>query len=64
MNFWEQFAIAQASVALSTVIHIYGAKFFTAEELAATDVLVRALADLPNRINKAPVKPKAAVKHK
>ncbi len=61
MNFWEQFAIAQASIALSTVIHIYGAKYFTAEELAATDVLVRALADLPNRINKPkpnPVKAK------
>lgn len=56
MNFWEQFALYQATAALHTVIRLFGAKYFTPEELAATDIVVDALASLPARIHNQPPK--------
>lgn len=51
MNFWEQFAIMQAVAALHVVVRKYAGKYFTADELAAADVVLDALADLPSRIS-------------
>ncbi len=51
MSFWEQFAITTAVAALHTVIRVFGAKYFTPEELTATDVVLDALVDLPKRVH-------------
>lgn len=53
MSIWEQFAIQQGIAALHTVIRRYGAKYLTADELAAGDVLLDALGELPERVHSA-----------
>ena len=50
MNFWEQFAIYQASAALNTLLVRYGRKYLRPEETAAAMLLIAMLADLPQRI--------------
>ncbi len=50
MNFWEQFAILQASAALHAVVRKYAAKYFSPEELAAAEVVLDALTEIPARI--------------
>lgn len=55
MNFWEQFAIIQAQAALSVLIRRYAGKYFTTTELAAADLILSALADLPQRIHSGPI---------
>ena len=50
MNFWEQFAILQASAALHAVVRKYAAKYFSPDELNAADVVLDALADIPRRV--------------
>lgn len=57
MNFWEQFLLNQASAALHAVVRKYAGKYFTPEELTASDTVLEALVDLPERIHKAPPKP-------
>jgi hypothetical protein len=57
MNFWEQFAIMQGTSALHVVVRKYGAKYFTPEEMAAADVMLDALTQLPQRIHDAGLKP-------
>lgn len=54
MNFWEQFALSQATAALHVVIRKYGTKYFSPEELTAVDTTVEALVDLPRRIVEKP----------
>lgn len=49
MNFWEQFAILQASAALHAVMRKYASKYFTPEELTAADVVLDALTEIPAR---------------
>lgn len=51
LTFWQQFAIMQASSALHSLVRLYGAKYFTAEELAATDIVLDAVTSLPERIH-------------
>jgi len=51
MSFFQQFALNSALAALHTVIRQFGAAYLTQEELAASDVLVDALAQLPERIH-------------
>ncbi len=51
MSFWEQFLISQALSALHTIIRRYGKVYLTNDELAAADVLIDALAELPERIS-------------
>ena len=53
MNFWEQFAITQASAALHALVRKYSAKYFTPEEQAATDTVLDAIVDLPQRVHNA-----------
>jgi len=57
MNFWQQFALMQASSALHAVIRLYGAKYFTPEELAASDMVLDAVTALPERIQTAATPP-------
>ncbi len=51
MSFFQQMMLSQATAALSATIRWYGAKYFTAPELGAADVVLAALADLPERIH-------------
>lgn len=59
MNFWQQFAIQSATAALHTVIRQLGQKYLTKEELAAADIVLDGLADLPARVHGASPVPKA-----
>jgi hypothetical protein len=52
MNFWEQFAMYQASAALNTIILKYAASYFTPEEMAACTIALNALSSLPERLHK------------
>lgn len=58
MNFWQQFAILQASAALHTLIRLFGQKYLTPEELAASDLVLDAITDLPQRIHNSNLPPK------
>lgn len=51
MSFFEQFAILQASAALHALIRRYANKHFSEEEIAASDLVLDAIADLPRRIH-------------
>lgn len=51
MGFWEQFAISQGLASLHTIIRKYGAKYFTQDELAAFDIAIDALGELPQRVH-------------
>ncbi len=57
MNFLQQFAISQAGFFLSQLIGWYGRKYFTSEELAATNTVINALMQLPQRIHQGGVNP-------
>jgi hypothetical protein len=53
MNFWQQFAITQASAGLHALIRLYGLKYFTPAELEASDIVLDAVTQLPERIHAA-----------
>lgn len=51
MSFWQQFALAQLSVALHLILSRFGSKYLTEEEIAAADVLLNLVVTLPERIH-------------